>query len=1348
MSQDRSHQERKHNQLQDWLRFIRGESHILRERPSLLFQQAVNQPAGSSPCMRAQQSLAEGREMRPFLYWINKPRQHSARLLTIEVSAYRCAFSPDDTRILSESVESPGSLSEGCALQLWDANTGVEIATVRNVQVHPKAATSRCGLFAWAFSPGGDRVVVPDKDYRLRVYDVRTGVEALICDSARAQITCCAFSSDGCRIVSGSMDNSLRLWDARIGREIAVFSGHTAAVSDCAFSPDGSHVASSSEDGTLKIWNVRNPAEVISHAADGSPLIACAYSPDGRRILTASKDNKVRIFDVEAGVDLIEPIPIDGRAWDFSGDLKLIATCAGDEALVLWDAVTGKEISSFGWHRDEMVHCAFSPDATKIVCGCIDGIVTIWDTQARKELATITAHQDTVTSCVFSSDGRRIASLSGDAIRLWEVGLGAEFGSSERHTGSVEYLGFSSSGRNIVSADRNTIKLWDAAGCEERSTFEHNVLERRHCALSPNGRRIITKSSDGAIKIRNADDGRLLETFSDLDAYRACEFSPDGERIVAASYAEEVTLWDVIKGMEVCKLADGDRVTAWEFAPDGRSIAAKSVRYALKVWDVETANEVASLRGHREQVNAWAFSPDERRLVSASDDKTLKLWDLERAQEIATLAGHTNYVRACAYSPDGSRIVSASSDKTLRVWNADTAQIAAVLQGHTSGVLACGYSPDGRRIVSASMEDKLNTLKVWDARTGREMITVGGSRRPGNVGFEGAFGVSPDSRRLVSAPDYDSLKVWDIESGAELATLAGHQSLVTGCAFLSGGRWIISASADSTQRIWDAESGRLLKTIEGRARAVTPWSLSADGRRTVFAAQDNAICVLSTLDWREIARVNVGTQPRYVHFSPNGNRIVCIGEDGTLRNLDAESLEDISEITGDARPPGRVVTGGRYVFSSRGNRIASAFGSFSVELRSASTGVSLARLDGPSVKPTLYISYLSPSVWAFSPDGSKLVCASDDLNLKVWDTRRGTALSVLAGHHDRVRDCAFLERGNRIVSGSDDCTVKLWDSEGGQPLATFYGHSGKVLDCGGSPDGARIVSVSEDETLKIWDAGEGELGNGSYWSGISMDKRKSPIVWLFSPDGSRLAVAPISGSVVDLYAADGGRLATLPVSWSRDGDIRRKLAFSPDGALLAIAARDSVILLNALDGSLVCEHPEGGTTVRFGPNGRRIVTGTAGGFVRLMELSNLAVGPQITTVWVSPRDEVQAASCPSCHRWLDASVAEADRLLTCDKCGQRLMLNPFTVNCDWRPIAKAWRGSGCDASPDMGAFWWVNASFCHNCGAASSATGRCEECQEEFDDDDDVTAEQCLNCGQLVPYSSRYCRYCGDRRVV
>ena len=46
----------------------------------------------------------------------------------------------------------------------------------------------------------------------------------------------------------------------------------------------------------------------------------------------------------------------------------------------------------------------------------------------------------------------------------------------------------------------------------------------------------------------------------------------------------------------------------------------------------------------------------------------------------------------------GKRIVSGSDDKTLKVWDATTGQETLTLRGHTGRVSSLAFSPDGRRL--------------------------------------------------------------------------------------------------------------------------------------------------------------------------------------------------------------------------------------------------------------------------------------------------------------------------------------------------------------------------------------------------------------------------------------------------------------------------------------------------------------------------------------------------------------------------------------------------------------------------------------------------------------------------
>ena len=107
-----------------------------------------------------------------------------------------------------------------------------------------------------------------------------------------------------------------------------------------------------------------------------------------------------------------------------------------------------------------------------------------------------------------------------------------------------------------------------------------------------------------------------------------------------------------------------------------------------------------------------------------------------------------------------------------------------------------------------------------------------------------------------------------------------------------------------------------------------------------------------------------------------------------------------------------------------------------------------------------------------------------------WDVRRETrpwlqhvnkpqtrsaCLMTLAGHSGSVKTCAVSPDGRRIVSASSDHTLKLWDALTGAELATLAGHLEGVWACALSSDGRRVVSASEDHTLRVWDAQTGTL---------------------------------------------------------------------------------------------------------------------------------------------------------------------------------------------------------------------------------------------------------------------------------
>ena len=144
----------------------------------------------------------------------------------------------------------------GPKVQVWDAETGVELAAI-------ETAGSRVGA---RFFPDGKRVVTyGGRTPALHVWDALTGEQLPTLEGRRAPFAQAAFSPDGLRLAGASRDGTTWMWDAASGDLLAVFPDGGSGL---AFSPDGTRIAGFGAVGA-KVWSAgpHFTSESVVHAA-------------------------------------------------------------------------------------------------------------------------------------------------------------------------------------------------------------------------------------------------------------------------------------------------------------------------------------------------------------------------------------------------------------------------------------------------------------------------------------------------------------------------------------------------------------------------------------------------------------------------------------------------------------------------------------------------------------------------------------------------------------------------------------------------------------------------------------------------------------------------------------------------------------------------------------------------------------------------------------------------------------------------------------------------------------------------------------------------------------------------
>ncbi|MFM7133829.1 MAG: WD40 repeat domain-containing serine/threonine protein kinase [Planctomycetota bacterium] len=401
--------------------------------------------------------------------------------------------------------------------------------------------------------------------------------------------------------------------------------------------------------------------------------------------------------------------------------------------------------------------------------------------------------------------------------------------------------------------------------------------------------------ADGELVLRRIDAVSVPVARIDcgVGTVRALGFSPAEPRLLAVAGHEGVVLVDVDAARVIHRFGEtGGYSVCLAWSADGHTLFVGNFDWSLRAFETAHVEPRWTARGHTDVV--WSVAVLETGAVAtAGADGSLRMWRATDGVPLASAPLSDDVVWSMRASPGGDAIAVASrgalrvqSMQRLRAWTGTRAHVPGTAWASDASVRA-EPREDGTVAVQRDSEVRFAT--------------------PAGEGPVDVVAISPDGALLAALRRDGTISLLDARSGAvrwgtrELALEDRHEpngvpamavSPRAGLLLVaSRGHHCVALSLADGTAAWRCKFGAGCVAVAASDDGRTAFAADRDGRLARIDTRTGA--VRATARWNR-TRVNA------LAVDGTATRVLAASTDGSLRVLEADSLEEVLSLSLDA----------------------------------------------------------------------------------------------------------------------------------------------------------------------------------------------------------------------------------------------------------------------------------------------------------------------------------------------------------------------------------------------------------------------------------------------------------------